>query len=62
MKDQVEQLNEFGDAASAIGIEKEAEKNRDERMTQFPSSTCFVPNRSRVSRFVLPLGVLPCRV
>ena len=28
MKDQVEQLNKFGDAASATGIEKEAEKNR----------------------------------
>ena len=28
----------------------------------FPSSTCFVPNRSWVSRFALRLGLLPCRV
>ena len=38
------------------------ERNYSGRMTQFPSSTCFVPNRSRVSRFALRLGVLPCQV
>ena len=33
-------------------------RNYSGRLTLFPSSTCFVPNRS----FDLRLGVLPCRV
>ena len=31
-------------------------RNYSGQMTLFPSSTCFVPNRSRVSRFALRLG------
>ena len=37
-------------------------RNYSGRMTNFPSTMCFVSSRSRVLRFAFRLGVLLCRV